>query len=255
MGWLLLAALTWAPAVSAQECTSCYSDKCPEMKSYLKPCDEKGPKNKSKKIPKSKQPDADESAGAADNGNNGDNTVAQAGDTPPEKPECPEGQEKNQDTAGHCCWPNQVWGDKQCVGIPSACPDGYEVSAKNQTCRLIPCPTGFKRVRDGIHCCWPGQGWKSADGTCVGVPSSCPKHFTVDAEGQTCTCPDGYNLDGEKNTCEPPPCDPGQKRMKDGLHCCWPGQAWRSSDNVCAGIPTKCPTDMHPDGENCVQNQ
>jgi hypothetical protein len=35
-------------------------------------------------------------------------------------------------------------------------------------------------------------------------------------------------------------------------HCCWPGQAFSISRNVCVGVPTECPDDMHPAGEACT---
>jgi hypothetical protein len=49
-------------------------------------------------------------------------------------PQCPAGQVFNEDTQGHCCWPQQVWSAKRavCVGIP-ACPPGSVV--EGETCR------------------------------------------------------------------------------------------------------------------------
>jgi hypothetical protein len=40
-------------------------------------------------------------------------------------PECPSGQTRRDDTAGHCCWPDQAWSSEKdrCVGVPS-CPHG-----------------------------------------------------------------------------------------------------------------------------------
>jgi hypothetical protein len=44
---------------------------------------------------------------------------------------CPGGQVATEDTAGHCCWPQQVWSAKRavCVGIP-ACPAGMTVEGE-----------------------------------------------------------------------------------------------------------------------------
>lgn len=40
-------------------------------------------------------------------------------------PACPSGEQVSADTAGHCCWPGQVWSGARsmCVGIPQ-CPSG-----------------------------------------------------------------------------------------------------------------------------------
>lgn len=45
---------------------------------------------------------------------------------------CPSGMEVGADTAGHCCWPTQVWsGSRQaCVGIPT-CPGGFQAKGEN----------------------------------------------------------------------------------------------------------------------------
>lgn len=43
--------------------------------------------------------------------------------------ECREGQVRNEDTQGQCCWPGQQWSSTQstCVGMPTACPAGHRV--------------------------------------------------------------------------------------------------------------------------------
>lgn len=47
--------------------------------------------------------------------------------------DCPAGQSVTADTAGRCCWPNQVWAASRnvCVGVP-LCPEGF--AAYGETC-------------------------------------------------------------------------------------------------------------------------
>jgi formylglycine-generating enzyme required for sulfatase activity len=45
-------------------------------------------------------------------------------------------------------------------------------------------------------------------------------------------------------------CSSGQERAKDGIHCCWPGQAWVSSRSACVGTPS-CPSGYTVSGESC----
>jgi len=51
---------------------------------------------------------------------------------------CAKGQLITEDTRGHCCWPGQSWSSQKddCIGIPSACPDGAEPKLE----RCIPLP-------------------------------------------------------------------------------------------------------------------
>lgn len=46
---------------------------------------------------------------------------------------CPEGQERDEDTQGHCCWRDQAWSSvkTKCIGKPT-CPKG--MLAKGETC-------------------------------------------------------------------------------------------------------------------------
>jgi hypothetical protein len=43
---------------------------------------------------------------------------------------CAEGKTRSPATAGHCCWPGQVWsaGGSACAGKPTRCPAGYGVA-------------------------------------------------------------------------------------------------------------------------------
>lgn len=86
------------------------------------------------------------------------------------------------------------------------------------------------------HCCWPGQAWNGAQQICVGIPR-CPKGFIVNAKNQSC---------------EVPICQGGKVRAPDGFHCCWPGQAWAKSRNVCIGVPITCPDGTTLSGEDCL---
>jgi len=101
------------------------------------------------------------------------------------KPSCPEGQSITDDTDGHCCWAGQVWSEEQCVGRPTECPAGYEVTAAS--CRLQECREGQERI-DDLYCCWPGQVWSSTRAECVGTPT-CPGG-TVPTDDEDCV-PDG----------------------------------------------------------------
>jgi hypothetical protein len=50
---------------------------------------------------------------------------------------CPEGQERDEDTQGHCCWRDQAWSSakNRCIGKPT-CPKG--MLAKAETCIAPP---------------------------------------------------------------------------------------------------------------------
>lgn len=51
---------------------------------------------------------------------------------------CPEGKQRSAITRGNCCWPGQGWSDveRECIGRPSSCPDGYEISGEE--CEPLP---------------------------------------------------------------------------------------------------------------------
>lgn len=55
---------------------------------------------------------------------------------------CPEGQERTADTAGHCCWPEQLWSrrKKACAGIPS-CPVGLRAAGTSCVGGTLDSPT------------------------------------------------------------------------------------------------------------------
>jgi hypothetical protein len=48
-------------------------------------------------------------------------------------------------------------------------------------------------------------------------------------------------------------CPTGQTVGPDtATHCCWPGQVFSMSRNVCVGVPQSCPAGTHAVGEACV---
>lgn len=108
--------------------------------------------------------------------------------------DCMDGQVRNIDTNGYCCWPSQAWniGRNQCVGLPS-CPKGFQLNAVAQTCEAQDCKAGRVHVPSTLHCCWPGQSWSRLQGRCVGVPERCP--IGMQLTGEACTgnmlCPEG----------------------------------------------------------------
>jgi hypothetical protein len=94
---------------------------------------------------------------------------------------CPEGQVKSTDTAGHCCWPAQVWAsDNRCVGQPQ-CPPGFTLGPRKSGChKSAGCPPGKVISQVAGQCCWPGQGFSHEKNSCIGDP----------------TCPDGMTRQG-----------------------------------------------------------
>jgi formylglycine-generating enzyme required for sulfatase activity len=54
---------------------------------------------------------------------------------------CPVGQERSEETAGHCCWPGQVWSTRRslCVGEPLSCPP--DQVARDETCQARQVPS------------------------------------------------------------------------------------------------------------------
>jgi hypothetical protein len=79
------------------------------------------------------------------------------------------------------------------------------------------CPAGQSRSTDTAgYCCWQGQVW--AQGCCVGRPTWCPSDYVVTERG-----------------CGLPQCADGHVRAGDGIHCCWPEQAWSSTRRECVG--------------------
>ena len=123
---------------------------------------------------------------------------------PPAPRACATGQVISDETAGHCCWPGQVWSSLRsaCIGTPQ-CPPGF--AASGETCATVgdapataapparppsartlrACATGQVISEETAgHCCWPGQVWSSLRSTCVGAPQ-CPSGFA--ASGETCS--------------------------------------------------------------------
>ena len=127
----------------AQECVSCWNDRCPELKPHAKRCD----------APKRKAPAA---------------TPGGAQGAAPRTPVTCRGGKV--EVAGHCCWPGQDFGagTGRCLGEPR-CPKGLVQIGEG--CELG-CEGGLMLVAG--HCCWPGQDWASKAGRCVGTPR-CPQ--------------------------------------------------------------------------------
>ncbi len=145
---------------------------------------------------------------------------------------CATGQTRSLDTAGHCCWPGQVWSRTRhaCVGVPQ-CPANRQ--ADGERCVLLPCADGQVRTADtGEQCCWPGQAWSTQDQRCVGVPQC---GGALVADGESCV--------------SAPTCQNGQVAL--GSRCCWPGQTWSALRAACEGTP-QCPTGLLADGETCA---
>ena len=109
---------------------------------------------------------------------------------------CESGKSRSAETQGHCCWPNQVWGDDRCRGIPWSCPTGFHPDERAETCTLDVCAAGKIRGSDQVTCCWPGQ--VVANGQCRGVPT-CPRRFIADKE--SCV-PDAVLAAAEKQEAE-----------------------------------------------------
>lgn len=105
--------------------------------------------------------------------------------------ECTDGRRITPDTNGHCCWEGQVWSGGRCVGVPVACPPGFNVVEATQECVVPACAAGRVRMPDGFHCCFPRQAWSSTRAICVGIPA-CPDGF--EQNGESCVSKD---LDGD----------------------------------------------------------
>lgn len=107
----------------------------------------------------------------------------------PRKPKCPSGQAITSETEGHCCWSGQVWERNACVGLPTACPEGFVINEKAQACESPQesCSDDGKVLTSDGHCCWPGQGFSDSQNRCVGIPL-CPALY--DVEGELCVLRD-----------------------------------------------------------------
>lgn len=144
---------------------------------------------------------------------------------------CLGGQLADDDEAGQCCWPGQVFSSKaaRCVGVPS-CPAGLRVVG--ESCQ---CASGqvINAATQG-HCCWEGQRWGATE-ACEGTPSSCPATHWLSG-----------------NECVPlPACNGGLSASQQTQgRCCWPGQRW--SGDACVGAPSSCPAEWVASGEACV---
>ena len=151
---------------------------------------------------------------------------------PAQAQDCPPGMTASSSTGGNCCWPGQGWHpDRGCLGQPTSCPAGFEVSREGCVEVFVDCPAGMVVMADQQNCCWPGQVWH---GACSGAPSSCPDDHVTTAQG-----------------CSPEPgCLQGMELTVDRLHCCWRGQAHNGTK--CVGDPVGCPRGYRPEGENCA---
>ena len=136
---LAFALLTVPGAALAQQCVSCWTEQCPDLKPYMKKCEEAPRK------PAAPKP----------------GPLAR-----PEEPDCKGGRVE---VGGHCCWPGQDYGagTGQCLGEPQ-CPESMVKRGSN----CVPgCEEGKTLVAG--HCCWPGQDWATRAQQCVGEPR-CP---------------------------------------------------------------------------------
>lgn len=114
---------------------------------------------------------------------------------------CSPGTASSVDTSGACCWPGQAAGpDRVCVGVPDACPDGFLVDEKSQTCVATTCLPGMVRASKKTPCCFPGQAWSQSKGQCLGRPRSCPDGLTKDRS----TCRVSAAIAANAATCEAP---------------------------------------------------
>lgn len=96
---------------------------------------------------------------------------------------CPD--EKVRNAAGQCCWEGQVANTKTgeaCTGVPTRCPEGWNLDIAGQVCSQTPCPEGQIHA-DETHCCWPGQVWLASRDRCLGVPECAGG---LQAEGESC---------------------------------------------------------------------
>jgi hypothetical protein len=136
--------------------------------------------------------------------------------TPAVDPHCPGGKEVSADTAGHCCWPGQVWGQGSCVGVPTSCPSNLILNANGQSCDLPHCQTGQIRAQDGINCCWAGQAWSRTRSICVGVPK-CPKGMEIEGEDHCVSLDkDGDGIPNAVDKCPDQPEDFNHYKDEDG---------------------------------------
>ncbi len=94
---------------------------------------------------------------------------------------CPQGKTVTMYTDGNCCWPGQGWSGSECVGPPTACPDGMRADGNRCTDGLVACPEGRQVMFDEQTCCWTGQTLTPQG--CYGTPSSCPEGTTAGADG------------------------------------------------------------------------
>jgi hypothetical protein len=113
---------------------------------------------------------------------------------------CPDGQIKSTDTAGHCCWPAQVWSsDGHCVGEPQ-CPAGFTLGPRRKACqKSAGCPPGKVQSQVAGQCCWPGQGYSHEKSACIGDP----------------LCPDGMLLQAGDCVADPRPDVPPRPQIAD----------------------------------------
>src|SRR5262245_13146897 len=135
--WVAAAVLLALSATAqAQDCVSCRSAACPDSV-WLPPCSGSAKKEKKAKPPAAAAP------------------APAPAPAPPPAPACPDGKSITDATAGHCCWPGQVWSGGRCIGVPTACPAGMAPDAQHEKCAPAPCRDGQVRTKD-LQCCWRG---------------------------------------------------------------------------------------------------
>jgi hypothetical protein len=67
------------------------------------------------------------------------------------------------------------------------------------------------------------------------------------------SCPDPRVLVAKEQECMLPQCSAGMQRVDDKIHCCWPGQGWSVTRQVCVGI-AQCPAHFEAEGDGCVSD-
>lgn len=143
---LLFTGLSSAADVK-KRCETCWDESCVDMKGAVPRCS------------RLEKPSKTKSGGAA----------------------CKEGTVVSADTQGHCCWAGQAWNGSQCIGKPTSCPEGYEITQEQQSCALTECPAGKARSKGSIGCCWPKQLYSKQQKRCIGLPH-CPAGMVSTAD-------------------------------------------------------------------------
>lgn len=178
----------------------------------------------------------------------------------------------------HWCFPNQVWANERCVGVPTC--RGMMV-ASGETCVDSPCKMGMVRVQGG-RCCWPGQLWhrdRFAEAYMLRYRTSNrptePIHLWVSPSVEQLGCagvprcpegtvkPDASNWPVLAETCMPratrvrapnidEQCEDNFKQNKAGVRT---PQGWRYDETPLYGHPAFHPDAYGPRVEDMIRQQ